>query len=321
MHNANKITIAVTGPSGFIGSHFIAYVSHSSDLEVRILLHNDAITDHRYTDFATFKGDLLDALSLEEFPVKGCTVINLVYLGKRSTEDNLAAIDNLAAVCARAGIKRFIHCSTAVVAGSVNSRIISENIIPRPTNNYELTKMAIETLLLTKYTDFFEVIILRPTAVFGPGGRNLIKQANYIRNGNRVLNYIRSCLYGYRHMNIVAIENVIAALKFLVYLKRPGLKNEVFIISDDDDELNKYRTMEKFLMNCFDIQDYRIPRIFIPSFVLKILLRLSGRTNPDPFTCYTSEKLLGSGFMKKINLRDSLKNFADWYLTNYSGNV
>ncbi|HOW53914.1 MAG TPA: NAD-dependent epimerase/dehydratase family protein [Syntrophorhabdaceae bacterium] len=310
-------TIAVTGATGFIGTHLLDKLKNYKNVQIRALIHKDHLAGTFDTSsIAVIEGDLLDQGSLKHFPTRGSTVVNLVYLKGRSGEENLSAVDNLGAACAEAGIKRLIHCSTAVVVGRVPENIINEETKCNPINDYEIEKLEIEKLLIEKYSGLFEIVILRPTAVFGPGGRNLLKMADHISHGNRVINYVRSCLYNKRKMNLVSVENVVNALGFLISCKKIGINPEIFIISDDEDLSNEYRKIEISMLRSFRKKDYFIPVVPIPLFVLGSILKFSGRTNCNPLTVYSCSKLVGEGFIKKRPFQEGLIDFIDWYKVN-----
>lgn len=312
--------IAVTGANSFIGQHLIRFLLNRKDLQLRVLIHKNNEFNLRNMDkMLIIKGDILQEETLHEFVVPGCTVINLVYLNSCNKQENLAAIENLCRVCARSKIKRLIHCSTAVVAGKVPDKIINENTKCNPANNYEMTKLAIEELLINKYRDKFEIIILRPTAVFGPGGKNLLKLANSVIRGNRVVNYFKSCLFNDRKMNLVSIENVIAALDFLASYQKKINNPEIFIISDDENSANTYRSVELSLMRNLGLDDYFLPVIPIPLSILGFLLKISGRSNHNPTSIYSCGKLIDIGFKKEIPFQESLRNFAYWHRLNIAG--
>ncbi|MHB8108413.1 MAG: NAD-dependent epimerase/dehydratase family protein [Syntrophorhabdaceae bacterium] len=306
--------ISITGATGFIGSQLIKSLETREDVEISALVYENENSEFDLGDARIVRGNLMDPPSLENFATPGCTVINLAYAANMSGPGNLEALRNLADTCAKIGIRRFIHCSTAVVAGRARQTEIDEETPCRPADAYEITKFTMETILREEYSDKYEVIILRPTAVFGPGGQNLLKLAHSIVKGNRFVNYIKSCLYNKRKMNLVCVENVIAALEFLVSYKKLQAGAEIFIVSDDDDEeFNNYRRLELCLMELFQKQDYRMPPIPIPLIFLGFILRLAGRTNYNLLTVYSSKKLLDAGFRKKSCLRSGLNDFVAWY--------
>ena len=306
--------IAITGIEGFIGKHLLKHLACRNDMLIRGLTYKKNpgnMPNENNIEF--FNGDLLDKESLNQFPPKDGIVVNLAYIESMTEKENIQAIDNLAKTCVEAKIKRLIHCSTAVVAGRTLNVEIDENVVCRPISRYEITKLAIEKLLMEKYSKSYEIIILRPTAVFGPEGKNLIKMADNLMDGNQVINYLRSCLLNDRKMNLVAVENVVASIDFLIHYKKKTTAADIFIISDDDDESNTYRGVEVLLMSYLEKKDYPLPIIRIPLFVLSTLLLILGRTNCNPLTIHNSQKLIDEGFQKRIPLAKSLKLFAEWY--------
>lgn len=309
----SKKVIAVTGPSSFIGKHLIRSLCELRDIDIRVLVHR-----HRpeilkeMADINLVEGDLLRSESLKAFLVPGCTVINLVHLRGISRQDNLNAAANLAVNCAKAGVRRFVHCSTAVVAGKANDNPITEKTRCFPVNEYERTKLDVEALLADKAKGNFDLAILRPTVVFGPGGKNLLKMANDLISGSPMINYLKSCLFGYRRMNLVSVHKVVAALVFLVS-REESFDGGIFIVSDDEQPLNSYRDVEKCLMRSLGLRDYRLPMIYFPQYLLSILLKLAGRSNSNPFRNYYDGKLRGAGFQFSDSFDVDLAFFADCY--------
>jgi nucleoside-diphosphate-sugar epimerase len=295
--------VVVIGASGFIGEHLLALLANRTDIEVRVLVHRKRAESRAGITFV--EGNLLAPESLDALLSKDCTVINLAYLAR----DNLQAMSNLAGACARQQVRRLIHCSTAVVAGRAKGDLVTETTLCRPTTEYEQTKLQIETLLL-EATGKFEVAILRPTAVFGAGGKNLLKLANELTTGNRWINYLRSCLFAHRSMNLVCVENVVAALAFLLDAGKTG--NDIFIISDDDSPANNYRDVEDRLLVRFG-KSYPLPRVSLPGFILGALLWLSGKPNINPSLRYSDRKLVALGLIKPQRLEAAIDAFAGWY--------
>lgn len=300
----NVTTVVVIGASGFIGEHLLNALSTRKDIEIRVLVHRNKANAHMHTRY--IEGDLLEQDSLDALLSNNCTVINLAYLG----QDNLKAMDNLAIACVKNQVRRLIHCSTAVVVGKTNCDWVTESTPCAPTSEYEQTKLSMEEILLEKARGKFEVTILRPTAVFGPGGKNLVKLANELLNGSRRLSYMKSCLFNRRSMNLVCVENVVAALVFL--LSAENIDREVFIISDDDSHINNYRDIENRLLDNFGVS-YPFPRVFVPEIFLGSLLRLVGKSQINPSIKYSDQKLASIGFKKTRILKVALDEFAVWY--------
>lgn len=297
-------TVVVIGASGFIGEHLLAVLAGRKDIDVRVLVHRTRAKSQANIDY--IEGDLLKPDSLDVLLSKNCTVINLAYLAR----NNLEAMANLAGAGARNQVHRLIHCSTAVVAGRTKSDSVNETTPSHPASEYQRTKQQIEAILLEMASGNFEVSILRPTAVFGPGGKNLLKLANELRTGNMWVNYVRSCLFNRRSMNLVAVENVVAALVFL--LDAEQVDREIFIISDDEAPVNNYRDVENRLLTIFGMS-YPIPRLPVSVSVLSTFLHLAGRPNTNPSIKYSDQKLAALGFEKPKKLDMAIDDFATWY--------
>ena len=312
--------IAITGANSFIGSHLLDLLSNRDDIKIKILIHKnyDTMKSNR-SNISMFRGDLLKPETLTGLINHGCTVVNLAYLSERSRQENLTAITNIVETCAKSKVRRLVHCSTAVVAGRISNNIVTEKTRCNPINEYEITKLEIEKLLLEKSRDKFEAVILRPSAVFGPGGKNLLKLVDDLGKGNRTVNYLKSCLFNTRRMNLVHVSNVVSAIEFLIRTENK-IDSEVFIISDDEYSSNNYRFIENYLVKNLGYKDYVIPNIPIPAFILKILLKLGQRSNLNPAIVYDCHKLLNIGFRKPTLFEDGLANFVHWYInTAYAG--
>ncbi len=304
-----SMTVVVIGASGFIGEHLVDMLAARPDLDVRVMVHRSKAGGRTGVTYA--EGDLLAAETLDAVFVEGCVVINLAYLAV----DNLQAAANLAKACARKRVRRLIHCSTAVVVGRSAEAVVTEETTCHPVSEYEKTKLQMEQILLEMSAGQFELTILRPTAVFGPGGKNLLKLANELMMRNMWINYFRSCLFNRRSMNLVAVENVVAALEYLI---RAGeVDRQIFIISNDDSPLNNYRDIEDRLLAVFG-RSYAMPRLPVPRFVLGGLLRLAGRSSLNPSIKYSDCKLAARGFCKPQDLGDAVDDFAKWYQSKMS---
>ena len=305
--------ISITGASGFLGKYLLDCLAESGDYSIRVLVrHGKKQKYPTWKNFVITVGDLLKYESLASFIVPGCTVINLAYLEGCSRDDHLKAMDNLIRVSAEVGIKRFIHCSTAVVAGDVADSVINENTACNPVSEYEKIKLELEQTLLKRASGLFETTILRPTAVFGVGGKNLLKLAGDLRTGNKILNYLKTCLFDRRRMNLVAVDNVTAAIKFLVDHDQ-SLDGEIFFVSDDEVPENNYRDVDSLLKMKWGIKGHVLPVIPLPRVFLSFLLQITGRPNTNPLRIYSSDKLMSRGFKKPVSFTTALTAFTKSY--------
>jgi nucleoside-diphosphate-sugar epimerase len=307
-----KQTICILGGTGFIGRHLLKYLSKQNNIILKALTRKNDKTIIFANNVQIVLGDLMSYGSITKFLVPDSTVINLAYLNQGTREDNLKIIKNLTNACIDVDVKRLIHCSTAVVVGRSRDKLITEETVCKPVTQYERTKLTIENYLLERLKKHCEIAILRPTSVFGPGGKNLMKLTNDLRDANQFKNYLKSCLFATRNMNLVFIDNVVSALVFLMETSL-RIDKDIFIISDDDSPKNNFWGVEKHLIQCLKYDDYLFPRIHLPGWMLKIALILARR----PFTqfnrVYHSGKIMEAGFQKTISFENGLNAFAKWY--------
>jgi len=299
-------TIAVTGSSGFIGRRLVDRLQGCSALRLRLLSRREP------SDDLHVRGDLLQPDSLAAFVVPGATVVHLAYLRSPSPSDNVRAAGNLVAACLRADVRRLILCSTADVVGASAADIIDETTQGRLENEYQRTKSAVEDVVRRAGDAGLEFTILRPTAVVGPGGANLCRLAGRILERRPVRDFALRSLQGRRRLNLVALDNVVAAIEFLVDADA-RVVGETYLISDDGDPVNEFAETERLLRERLLGTGKRLSRLPIPSVIVKAVLRAKGRPNWNVDRTFDDSKLLGVGFRKPASLRCAIDEFATWY--------
>lgn len=310
-------TIAITGASGFIGRHLVAGLLRECGYATRVLSRSRHSREATFgAGVEVFEGGVDDPHILRKLLVPGCTVINLVYLWDAGEALNRAYTRNLLEACKEAGVARLIHSSTAAVVGRVGNDLINETIGCLPVTEYGVTKLRIEQDIVDFARGFFEVVILRPTAVFGVDGEPLKKLAADLVQGNCWKNYLKSCLFGKRRMNLVHVANVVAAIIFLIRDTR-HYEGEIFIVSDDDDPQNNFVDVERFLMEALGAKAYPLPQFPMPLTLLRGLLWSLGRNNVNPRCDFDPGKLRRFGFKPPVTLAKGLAEYADWYRTSH----
>nr|HAT8714112.1 NAD-dependent epimerase/dehydratase family protein [Legionella jordanis] len=301
--------IAITGANSFIGQHLLKRLA-DEPVQVNALFNKSSSLTVEAENINWLQGNLLIPTNLNEL-LRNCdVVINLAYLWQGSKEDNLNALENLARLCIQNKVKRFIHCSTSSVYGSLQAKVVDENSPCIPKTDYAKTKLEMEKFLLNNYSSVFEVAIIRPTQVFGPGGRNLIKLADDIKYGSRIKNYFKSCLLSKRNMNLVPVQQVVEALCHLVQVK--PLTKHIYLVSDDENT-HTYSELEAYLMKRLNSKPYKFPKIPLPLFLYKNLYRLLGRGKINPKMLYLGKNLQETGYNQGDYFKTHLDEFIHWY--------
>jgi nucleoside-diphosphate-sugar epimerase len=137
------------------------------------------------------EGDLRDRSSLERAVggVQRVYHIAAIYRQAGLPADtyrsvNALAVRDLIEAAARAGVKRVMHCSTVGVHGDVEHPPANEDAPLKPGDVYQETKLEGERLAREAGERLgIEVTIARPTGIYGPGDRRLLKLFRGVARG------------------------------------------------------------------------------------------------------------------------------------------
>jgi nucleoside-diphosphate-sugar epimerase len=303
MQGSMTAQFCVSGAGGFVGTHLLESL-RGSGVPVTTLSRRAAPSQG-----SVVRGDLLDPASLKSFVQSGSIVVHLAYMGGQPAAANLQAAKNLAEACRSAGVRRLIHCSTAVVVGTSPEDVVVEETPCEPRLEYERTKLSIEREILGTLAGVCEVVVLRPTAVFGRGGRNLLNLIRRAREWPHLANRLAVAALGHRALNLVAVENVVGSIRFAATMPLPR-GEETFLVSDDEWECNDYVGVMKMVHEGLGLKPLNGTQISLPRVMLKAALRARGRTGTNPARRYSCAKLLQAGFKKPVPFPEAVARFC-----------
>ena len=168
----------VTGAGGFIGSHLAAELHRRGSEVVALDLHLDRVR-HLVTDdrFIPIEADVADPDVQRRAVVGVDTVYHLAaaHLTVAAAEGefrrvNVEGVRTLVEACRAARVRRFVHCSSVGVYGTLANPPADEETPCRPEIAYERTKLEGEQRLLEAVRAHgFPAVIVRPVWVYGPG--------------------------------------------------------------------------------------------------------------------------------------------------------
>ena len=309
--------LCITGATGFIGQHLIKRLVQEHGGGIRALSRGkDAGSEWGDSQVVAVRADLLDKESLKNFVEPDSVVVNLAFLSGHTMEEHLLAAHAFSEACEHAGAKRLVHVSTAMVVGHTDALLIDERTPCRPITAYERVKLAIEEALLARERRSYEVVILRPTAVFGPGGRNLVKLAREVATGNAASRYLRASFQGRRSMHLVDVNVVIEAIRFLA-TTAAAIDGESYIVADDDPPTNNYRDVEANLLRAFGKGARAISPVPVPAGLRQGVLSFLRRSGLPAHSRFKSQKLQTLGFRPPIDFDTALSSYAGYLATQF----
>ena len=173
----------VTGATGFTGGH-LARALASRGRQVRALVRDDQRSrDLQHAGIELARGDIRDAAAVRA-AMSGIDVVYHVAAVYRQAglpkstyrAINAAAAGTIVEAAAAAGVKRVVHCSTVGVHGDVEHPPANEDAPLKPGDVYQETKLAGERAAREAgQRAGVDVVIVRPTGIYGPGDRRLLR--------------------------------------------------------------------------------------------------------------------------------------------------
>jgi len=213
------VRVYVTGASGFVGAH-VARELGERGAEVR---------DDRV--------ELLDVAALER-AFAGCgAVVHVAALYSYDADAaalervNVEGTRNVLAACARAGVGRLIHTSTAGTCGPVPGRRATEEDVPPGWElevPYKRTKLEAERLVLAAAREGLDAVVVNPTTPVGDG------DAKPTPTGRMIEGVATGRLRGYTPstgLNVVDVRDV--ALGHALALER-GVAGDRYLLGGTD---------------------------------------------------------------------------------------
>jgi len=301
-------TIGIIGASGFIGSHLLHALLPRS-CEIRQLLRS-ATSASAPDGTRHYTGDLNAPDSLQAFLAGTDVLINLAW-STAAEESPCRHARQLASACIENGVGRLIHLSTAMVMGRSKRSQADEDTPPNPLSRYEKSKLLVEQELAASLGSRVDLAILRPTAVFGPGSRNLEQLARRMLEWPLWARSVLRFVYGSRNMHLVPVETVVQAVELLAFHPEP-LHGQVFIVAEDAHPSNRYQRVDELLAASMNVPLLR-STLSIPSPLLHALLRLTRRSQDDPRLQIIGTRLAGLGFAPKKDFEQAVTEYGRWY--------
>ena len=172
-----RLTVLVTGAGGFIGRHLVESQLELDRKVIAVDIDVAELRDLSETDnLQVVEADIRDTGRMVEVLREVDTVFNLaaahLEVGTEEsyfTSVNVIALDGLLKAASAAGVRRFVHCSSVGVYGSISELPANEQSPCHPDIAYERSKLEGEKKVRELADDRgMETVILRPSWVYGP---------------------------------------------------------------------------------------------------------------------------------------------------------
>lgn len=227
-------TVLVTGANGYTGYWFCKYLAEKGVKTRGMYYPPDGKPDLSNPNLELVPGDLLDRESIRQ-AVDGIEIVQNVAALYRPVDVsekmywavNVDGVRNILEESSKAGVKRFVQCSTIGVHGTIANPPATEEAPIQPDDYYQLTKYEGEKLTHALAPELkMPYSIVRPAGIYGPRERRFLKLAKLIHRR-------RFVMFGTGEINyhFVHVYNLCDA--FMLCAEKDEALGEVFIIGDE----------------------------------------------------------------------------------------
>lgn len=226
-------SVLVTGGTGFVGSHLVELLV-SRGHEVTCLVRDPGnLRWLKGQQVHLAQGDCGDRDSLTAAVRNAVTVYHVAGLTKAAHrrdyyEVNHVGTRNLLDACAHHGpnLQKFVLVSSLAAAGPAQAgRPVKATDTPHPVSDYGRSKLLAEEEAL-KFKDRFPVVILRPSAVYGPRDADVYELFRWAAKG-----YILDMSGRERFLNWCYVKDLAEAL--LAAGERSVPSGSIYFVAED----------------------------------------------------------------------------------------
>jgi dihydroflavonol-4-reductase len=320
------VNVLVTGATGFTGGHLARWLQNRGD-RVRALVRDPKQANGlRVHGIEVVEGDLKDAASLRRAADGVEAIYNIAALYRAASRPpdeyravNARAVGSVVEAARTAGARRVVHCSTVGVHGDVEHPPADEDAPLRPGDVYQETKLEGEHIARAAAARTgVELVIVRPSGIYGPGDRRLFKLFGAIARRRFVMLGSGRIFY-----HLTYIDDLCEGFRLCATV--PGAVGRTYIVAGGE-----VTTLKDLVAITADVAGVGGPRLRLPVWPVwmagaacEAICRPFGiepplyRRRVDFFTKSRAFDISRArrelGFTPAVGLRDGIGRTLEWY--------
>lgn len=257
--------IFITGSTGFVGRHLVKVLKKQniSFVAGSRALYGDLVTQQNWEGLLSGCDGVIH-LAARVHVMDETSTDPLAEFRKMNVETTL----NIARAAKKMGVKRFIFISSIKVNGEETfAQAFKATDISAPQDYYGISKMEAENELLKLHNPgLFEVVIIRPPLIYGPGVKANFEKLFSLAGLGIPLPFERVG----NQRSLVSVFNFIDLI--MTALVHPKAAGEIFMVSDDRD-----LSLNELIKLMAKVQGKKARLLPVPVGVMKLAASVLGK--------------------------------------------
>lgn len=319
----------VTGGTGFVGSHLVELLLQKGYSVTCLVRDTKQLRWLRGLNVRILQGDCLHPGPLDAAVQGASFVFHLAGLTKaRRSRDyylaNQVGTRNMLQACARSNpeIKKFILMSSLAAAGpSLDGTPVKVHDPARPVSDYGRSKQKAEEEAL-RYKERIPVVILRPSAVYGPRDRDMYALFQWASRGLTI-----EISGGERFINPCYVKDL--ALATLQAAEQKTASGSIFFVAEQ--QTYSWSAFRQALLTAGSVRAVNVKIPYSAAYLIGVVSEIGGLFTGKPaltnrqkvleasqryWVCDVRETEKQLGFRSEYPLQEGLEITWKWYRDN-----
>ena len=329
MERTSSGRVLVTGGTGFVGSHLVELLIAKGYPVTCLVRDPQKLRWLRGLNVPVLQGDCSDPASLVSAVRDVSSVVHIAGLTKaKHTRDfyrvNHLGTKNILEACARHNprIKKFILLSSLAAAGpSRDGTPVRASDPPNPVSDYGKSKVRAEEET-AGYKNVFPVVILRPSAVYGPRDRDMFELFRWAARGVTL-----EISGGERYINPCYVGDLAAAI--LGAMEQQTASGSIYFVAEK--RQYSWSVFRETLLSTGDVKAVNIKIPYAAAYLIGLLTEWGDHFRTEPsitsrqkvveahqkyWVCDVNTIRKDLGLIPDTSLQQGLQLTWQWYRDN-----